>query len=182
MVSTSKRRDLTLDRFPRTQQPLFLNFQRSATFTLLHSKIKEIACPFLSLEIAMIEPSAQQSHPEVMRRLEALENKYEKRISSLESRMEGRMFSLEKRISRLDDRLQLFDSRIDNLDGRIITSDRRITRADDRIDKAEVRTSKGLDKSEKRIKQLEDRLNNVGVRCDNNLETNTKFSWDGYKI
>jgi chromosome segregation ATPase len=175
MVSTSKRRDSTLDRFPRTQQPLFLNFQRSATFTLLHSKIKEIACPFLSLEIAMIEPSAQQSHSEVMRRLEALENKYEKRISSLESRMEGRMFSLEKRISRLDDRLQLFDSRIDNLDGRI-------TRADDRIDKAEVRTSKALDKSEKRIKQLEDRLNNVGVRCDNNLETNTKFSWDGYKI
>jgi hypothetical protein len=61
---------------------IFHTSTRSAAFTSLHPKTKEIACPFLSLDIAMIVPSVQQSPSEVLRRLEALENTFEKRISS----------------------------------------------------------------------------------------------------
>jgi prefoldin subunit 5 len=180
MVSTKNRRDSKLDTFPRPQQPLH-HFQRSAIVPSLHSQTKELACPLFSPDIAMIEPSAQQSNPEILRRMEELEDKFEKRINSLETRMQGRMESLENRANRLDDRFQLFDNRINNLDELIIISDGRIDKSGDRIDKAEARTSKALDKSEKRIKQLEDGLDNVGGRCDKNLET-TSFSWEGYKI
>ena len=165
MVSTSK-----IERSLRTQKLVFNTPTCSATFTSLRSKTKEIAYSSLPLDIAMIESSTQQPHPEILRRIEVLEDKFEKRIRSLETRLEGRVDSLEGRVSRLDDRLHLLDRRIGNLDGRIIRSDGRITRSDERIDNMGSQRVKTLDDSEKRIKQLEDRLDNVGVHREKSLE------------
>jgi len=165
MVSTSK-----LERLPRTQKFIFNTSTCSMTFTSLHLRTKGAASSSLPLDIAMIESSAQQPHLEILRRIEALQGTFEKRIRALETRMEGRMDSLEARVSRLDDRLHLLDRRIDNLDGRIIRSDGRITRSDERIDNIGSQRVKTLDDSEKRIKQLEDRLDNVGAQREKSLK------------
>lgn len=138
-------------------------FTCSATSVSLPSSIEGIANPFFPLNIAMIDLPVQQSHWELLRCIQALEEKCDKRIKSLETRMEGRMGFLERRMNRLNDRLQLLDNRINNVDGRIIILDGRIDKSGDRIDKIEARTTKALDDSEKRIKQLEQRLDNVGA-------------------
>jgi hypothetical protein len=62
----------------------------------------------------MADPTVQQSHTEILRRIEAAEDKLEKRIRSLEARTEERFTFLEGRLDLLDRRLLSLGTRVDS--------------------------------------------------------------------
>jgi len=62
----------------------------------------------------MADLAVQQSHSEILRRIDAVEDKFENRIRSLEARMEACFNSLEGRLDLRDRKLLSMDTRIDN--------------------------------------------------------------------
>ena len=106
----------------------------------------------------MIDPSVQQSHSEILRRIEAVEDKFEKHIRSSEARTEERFISLEGRLNLLDRSLLSMNTRIDSLDRCVEGSNERIT-------DIESRTFKVCDKADQRLVQMKDKWQRPTQRC-----------------
>ena len=102
-----------------------------------------LSSTFLTLDIAMVDPSVQQSHSEVLRRIEVVEDIFEKRIRSLEARIEERFKSLEGRLNLLGRRLFSMDICVDNsLDRGVQRSNERIDMSDEGVNDIESWTCK----------------------------------------
>ena len=137
---------------------------------LLHCLIAlpALSSTFLTLDIAMVDPSVQQSRPEVLRRIEVVEDRFEKRIRSLEARMEERSNSLEGRLNLLGRKLLSVDTRVDNsLDRGVQRSNERIDMSDEVVNGFEPWTfkKKNCNETDKRIVYIEDKWQNLAQRC-----------------
>jgi hypothetical protein len=107
----------------------------------------------------MADLAVQQSHSEILRRIDAVEDKFENRIRSLEARMEACFNSLEGRLDLRDRKLLSMDTRIDNnFDGcfQILS---------ERTNDIESRTSEKCNQTGNRLVQIEDKWQKLPQCC-----------------
>lgn len=134
----------------RRSSPFFTILVISGNFTLLHRTTNNIVYPIFLLDITLIDPAVQQSHSELLRRIEAVEDKFERRIRSLKAQTGERVNYLDARMNLLDRRLLSMGTRIDSLD-------RYVEKSNERIKDIESRTVKKHDEAEQRLVQMEDK-------------------------
>lgn len=120
----------------------------------------------MTLDIAIVDTSIQQSRSEVLRRIKVVEDIFEKRIRSLEARTEDRSSSLEGRLNLLACKLLSMDTRVDNnLDGFFQRLNDWINKPGVGINGVESRTFKECNETGKRLNQIEDKWQKLAQRC-----------------